>query len=131
MNRLRTSRVGAVDVHQHLWPPELVAALRARRRPPRMRGWTLELAGEPDYLVDPADHDVEIRAAHAVGDGLELALVSLSSPLGIETLPLDEADELLTAYHEGVLALPEPFGGWAAACLTAIDAAELTRRLAQ
>jgi 6-methylsalicylate decarboxylase len=131
MNRLRTSRVEAVDVHQHLWPPELVAALRGRRRPPRLRGWTLELAGEPDYLVDPADHDAEIRAAQAIGDGLDLALVSLSSPLGIETLPLDEANELLTAYHEGVLALPEPFGGWAAACLTEIDAAALSRRLAQ
>jgi hypothetical protein len=131
MNRLRTSRAGAIDVHQHLWTPELVAALRARRRPPRLRGWTLELAGEPDYLVDPADHDVELRAAQAVADGIDLALVSLSSPLGIETLPPGEAGELLTAYHDGVLALPEPFGGWAAACLTEIDAVALSRRLAQ
>jgi 6-methylsalicylate decarboxylase len=111
----------AVDVHQHLWPRELVTALRARRRPPRLRGWTLELAGEPDYRVAPVDHDVEVRGAQAVEDGLGLALVSLSSPLGIETLPPNEAAELLDAYHDGVLALPAPFGAWAAACLTAID----------
>jgi hypothetical protein len=129
MNRLTTRGSGAVDVHQHLWPPALVAALRARRRPPRLRGWTLELAGEPDYVVDAAHHDVDLRAAQAAGDGLDRALVSLSSPLGIETLPPDEAGELLLAYHDGVLALPGPFGGWAAACLTDIDPVALRTQL--
>ena len=119
----------AVDVHQHLWPRELIAALRARRRPPRLRGWTLELAGESDYLVDPAHHDVDARTAQAAGDGLDLALVSLSSPVGIESLPPPEAHELLAAYHEGVLALPAPFGGWAAACLTEIDPPALEAEL--
>src|SRR5689334_20911332 len=108
MNRLRNTV--AIDVHQHLWPPTLIEALRARRRPPRLRGWTLELEGEPDYRVDPWDHDVDLRLEQAIGDGLGRALISLSSPLGIELLPADEADELLDAYHEGVLALGEPFG---------------------
>jgi len=131
MNRLRTwgSAPTVVDVHQHLWPRELIDALRGRRRAPRMRGWTLELAGEPDYLVDPMDHHVDTRVAQAVGDGLDLALVSLSSPLGIEGLPPGEAHELLDAYHEGVLALPAPFGGWAAACLTDIDPPALRAQL--
>ena len=62
-------------------------------------------------------------------DGLDLALVSLSSPLGIESLPADEAGELLNAYHEGALALPEPFGGWAAACVTEVDPGALSREL--
>jgi hypothetical protein len=31
----------AVDVHQHLWPVQLVDRLRARSRPPYLRGWTL------------------------------------------------------------------------------------------
>lgn len=118
-----------VDVHQHLWPEELIAALRARRTPPRLRDWTLELAGEPDYAVDPVGHDVDARAAQAVDDGLDLALVSLSSPLGIELLPPDEAGELLAAYHEGVLALPAPFAGWAAAGLTEIEPGALAREL--
>jgi 6-methylsalicylate decarboxylase len=131
MKRLRPTggQAPGIDVHQHLWPENLIAALRARRTPPRLRGWTLELSGEPDYLVDPMSHDVEARVAQTVDDGLDLALVSLSSPLGIETLPPDEAAELLDAYHDGVLALPTPFGGWAAACLSEIDPTALAREL--
>lgn len=94
-----------------------------------MRGWTLELAGEPDCEIDPAAHDIDVRAAQAVEDGLDIALVSLSSPLGIESLPADEAGDLLAAYHDGVLTLPAPFGGWAAAGLTDIDPAGLAREL--
>ena len=73
MNRLRTSgvvpagrearsggRSRSVDVHQHLWPRALIAALRARRRPPRLRGWTLELAGEPDD-IDEMLSEIETR----------------------------------------------------------------------
>jgi hypothetical protein len=131
MNRLRTwpSETSGIDVHQHLWPEGLIEALRARRTPPRLHGWTLELAGEPDYAVDPRDHDVALRTAQAVEDGLELALVSLSSPLGIESLPPEEALELLEAYHDGVLGLPAPFGGWAAACLTEVDPRRVAREL--
>ncbi len=118
-----------IDVHQHVWPDALIEALRARRTPPRMRGWTLELAGEPDDQVDARAHDPDDRAALARDDGLDLALVSLSSPLGIESLPPDEAIELITAYHEGALTLPEPFGAWAAACLTEVDPGSLAKEL--
>jgi 6-methylsalicylate decarboxylase len=118
-----------VDVHQHVWPQALIEALRARSRTPRLRGWTLEVDGEADYEVDPAWHDPGLRAAQALADGLDLALVSLSSPLGIETLAPEEAAELLAAYHDGVLALPAPFGGWAAACLTTVDPGALGREL--
>jgi 6-methylsalicylate decarboxylase len=114
-----------IDVHQHLWPAAFVEALRRRTRPPRLSGWTLELDGEPDYPVCPDHHDVGRRAALAVEDGVDLALVSLSSPLGIESLPPCEAGPLLEAFHEGSLALPAPFGTWAAACLTQIDEAAL------
>ncbi len=128
MNRLSTD-APVVDVHQHVWPDTLIEALRARRTAPRMRGWTLELAGEPDYEVDARAHDVAGRAALARADGLDLALVSLSSPLGIESLPPHEATELIAAYHEGALTLPEPFGAWAAAALTDVDAGALSREL--
>jgi len=118
-----------IDVHQHLWPEGLIEALRARRDPPRLRGWMLQLAGEADYEVDPASNDIDVRAAQAVADGLDLALVSLSSALGIETLAPNEAGELLAAYHDGVLGLPAPFGGWAAACLSEVDPAAVAREL--
>lgn len=119
----------ATDVHQHLWPPALIEALRRRSAPPRMRDWTLQLAGEPDYVVTPRDHDPDTRAALIAADGLERVLVSLSSPLGIESLPGDEGAELLAAWHEGALALPASFGAWAAAGLTEIDPGELERKL--
>ena len=118
-----------IDIHQHVWPPELIEALRRRRAAPRLRGWTLTLDGEPDYELAPADHDLDARAALARADGLDRALVSLSSPLGIESLPGEDGVELLAAYHDGALVLPEPFGAWAAASLAEIDGPALAREL--
>jgi hypothetical protein len=131
MNRFTNSDGGvpAVDVHQHVWPEGLVRALRERRVAPRLRGWTLELPGLAEESIDPAWHEVHRRAEQAIADGLDLALVSLSSPLGIESLAPDEAAGLLEAYHDGVLDLPAPFGGWAAACLTEVDRTALAREL--
>ncbi|MGW8553873.1 amidohydrolase [Streptomyces tubercidicus] len=121
------------DVHQHIWPPEFLALLRSRTAPPRLDGWTLHLPGEPPYAVDPADHDIAARARLARADGLDLALVSLSSPLGIEYLPPAEATPLLTAFHDGALDLPAPFGVWASACLSGpeTDPEALRRELAR
>jgi predicted TIM-barrel fold metal-dependent hydrolase len=120
-----------VDVHQHLWPASLVTELRRRREPPRLAGWTLHLHGQPDFAVAPEHHDPQLRAEQAKVDGLDVALIGLSSPLGIEWLPAAEAAPLLRAYHDGVAALSAPFRAWAAASLAAIDpdgvAAELER----
>lgn len=119
MNRF--TELPAIDVHQHLWPEPLLEALRARRRPPRLRGWALELEGAPDFPVQPADHDLGQRAQTLAEDGLDLALISLSSALGVETLPPAEARTLIDAYHAGVATLPAGFGAWAAACVTEPD----------
>lgn len=106
-----TNTFTGIDVHQHLWPPALVEALRARSRPPMLRGWALHLAGEPAYRVEPADHDVRARSRV---DAAELSLVSLSSPLGLEDLPAAEAQLLLDGWHAGAADLPARFGAWAA-----------------
>jgi hypothetical protein len=119
----------AVDIHQHVWPPELLEALRHRAAPPRLRRWTLVLDSEPDFELDPIHHDPAARAAVAHADGVERALVSLSCPLGIESLPVDEAAELLGTWHDGALALPPAFGAWAAACLAEVDPRGLEREL--
>lgn len=118
-----------IDVHQHLWPEPLLAALRRRTQPPRLDGWVLHTASAPPYQVDPADHDVAARTALIEADRLDLAVVSLSSPLGIEWLPSTEAAPLLDAYHAGVTALPGGFGAWAAAGLAVIDVPALERAL--
>lgn len=118
-----------IDVHQHIWPASLIEALRGRSRSPRMDGWTLFLDGEPDFSVPPADHDVQERIAVSRADRHDLVLIAPSSPLGIEFLEPGESRELLDAYHEGVLALPAPFGAWASACLTEIDPGAVERLL--
>jgi hypothetical protein len=115
------------DVHQHLWPEALIDALRRRSRPPRLVGWTLYLAGEAPYEVRPKDHDVRHRASL---DEVDRIAVSLSSPLGIELLPADEANPLLAAWHEGAAALPEPFVAWASVSRHEPDLAALARQLA-
>jgi hypothetical protein len=103
---------GYLDVHQHLWPPEFVAALRARRHPPMLRGWLLHTAGEPPYAVHPADHDPALRCGR--DRDAARVLVSLSTPLGVEDLPPDEAAPLLASWHAGAGRLGEPFAPWAA-----------------
>ncbi len=118
-----------VDVHQHIWPDALVEELRRRSQPPRLDGWTLFTFGEPPFAVNPSDHDVRRRAAQATQDGVGLAVIGLSSPLGIEYLVPDAAEPLLDAYHRGVSELGAPFAGWAAACLTTIDAPGLAKQL--
>jgi hypothetical protein len=108
------STVGSVDVHQHVWPAALLEELRRRQAPPMLRGWTLYTDGEPAYDIRPEHHDPIRRAQVEVELGRSLALVSMSTPLGIEALPDPEADRLLSAWHEGVLGLPSPFAAWAA-----------------
>jgi hypothetical protein len=117
------------DVHQHLWPPALIEALRGRTAPPSLHEWRLSLAGEPEYDVAPADHDIDRRVRQAREDGLKVAIVSLSSALGIEQLAPDEAAPLLDAYHDGALELPAPFRAWAAAGLAEVDPDALARQL--
>jgi hypothetical protein len=119
----------AVDVHQHLMPAQLIEALRRRTTAPRLRGWELELPGEPIYAVRPSDHDVHLRATEAAADGLALSLVSLSSALGVEHLYPGQARELIDAFHEGALELPPPFRPWASTCLSDVDHAALEQAL--
>jgi predicted TIM-barrel fold metal-dependent hydrolase len=111
----------AIDVHQHLWPEELVDRLRARTRPPYLRGWMLHTAGEPPYAVDPAGHDPQARVAADADEGIGLACVSLSAPLGIEALPRRDAAPLIRAWHRGVAELPDHFRAWASVTATDPD----------
>jgi 6-methylsalicylate decarboxylase len=124
-----------MDVHQHMWTEPLVAALAARDELPFVRvesGLTvLYLAGERPYVIDLASETLDRRAALVERDGLDRALVCLSSPLGIEWLERRHALALIDAYHEGALALPEPFGVWGAIALDRADPADVDRMLAR
>ena len=117
------------DVHQHLWPEPLVTALTWRREAPLVRrsgrDWVLRLRDEPEYRFDPADHDPAARADRLRRDGLGRALLAISSPLGIESLPRNEAEPLLEAHNAALLALGEPFGVWGAVSLRPPDPADV------
>src|SRR5919109_1431612 len=95
-----------IDVHQHLWPAQFVAALRDRRKPPRLEGWELRLPDQPPYRLDPIHHDVEARAAQAVSDGDTMVCVAPSAVLGLDRLtPLLG---VLNAAERPVLVHPGP-----------------------
>jgi hypothetical protein len=121
------------DIHQHLWTEPLVQALAQRKDLPFVRyehGLTvLFLAGERPYVIDLDGEAPSIRGALVEQDGLDRALVCLSSPLGIESLPRPQAQPLLDAYHDGALALGEPFGVWGAIALDRPDPADVDRAL--
>jgi predicted TIM-barrel fold metal-dependent hydrolase len=124
-----------VDVHQHLWPEPLLAALARRDKPPRLvrhgDGWTFEIHGEPDGPVDLADHDPDRRVRALDALGVDRAIVAPSLPLGVEALPADEAAPLIEAYHRGVADLPPRFGAWASVSLAAPDPRALADLLDQ
>lgn len=124
-----------IDVHQHLLGQPLIAELARRRTPPalirRRGGWTFRLAGEADSVLSLDATDVELRRAELGRDGVDRALVALSSALGIETLPADEALPLLDAHQRGTEALPARFGAWGAVQLEAPDPADVDALLAR
>jgi 6-methylsalicylate decarboxylase len=123
----------AIDIHQHLWPEQLLRALSRRSEPPVLArhrtGWTLSVPGEPEQPIDLTEHAPSRRAALVQADGLGLALIAPSTPLGIESLPEAQAEALLNAYHEGVAELPAPFRAWAAVSLAKPDPGALERNL--
>ncbi|MCW2787013.1 MAG: hypothetical protein JWP74_3530 [Marmoricola sp.] len=121
----------AIDVHQHLWTDEFVDRLRARTQVPYLRGWTLHTAAEPPYEIDPQAHDVERRIAADHDAGVGTACLSLSAPLGIESLPRPQASLLIEAWHSGARALPAHFRAWASVPTIDPDLAGLHTLLAE
>jgi predicted TIM-barrel fold metal-dependent hydrolase len=122
-----------IDIHQHLWTEPLVEALSRRGELPFVRkeqGLTiLFLSGERPYVID-LDSEAPGRRAELVdADGLDRALVCLSSPLGIESLPRKSAVELIDAHLEGALALGDPFGVWGALALDGLEPNDVDRAL--
>ena len=77
-------------------------------------------------MIDLAAEAPTPRAALVRDDGLDLALIAISSPIGIEALPRDEALELIEAHLEGVQALPSEFAAWGPVALDGADPAMST-----
>ena len=114
------------DVHQHLWPEELISALARRDATQRLRGSRLELV-DGAYDVDLHAHRLERRLALLDRDGIDVACISLQPTLGCYEEP-----ELVAAYHDGIqnvvaasdgrlvaLACDERRDGFVGACVSA------------
>jgi 6-methylsalicylate decarboxylase len=114
-----------IDAHQHIWTEPLLERLAQRDSLPLVRyedGLTvLHSAAESPWVIDVAAESPQRRAARVREDGLDLALVAISSPIGIEALPRERALELIDAHLDGVLALPSEFAAWGP---IAVDGAE-------
>ncbi|HVX32487.1 MAG TPA: hypothetical protein VHA80_05030 [Solirubrobacterales bacterium] len=120
---IHASRHESIDVHQHLLGEALIEALARRTRPPmlvrRREGWTFKVTAEPDSVLTFDATDPALRREELAEDGIDRALVALSTALGVETLPPEDSVALIDAHHEGIAALPPEFGGWGAVPLAA------------
>lgn len=96
----------------------------------RSNGLTvLHSAGEQPYLIDLDAEAPPRRANQIEQDGLDLALIALSSPIGVEALPREQARELIEAYLQGALALPAGFATWGPVALDRMDPDDVDRLL--
>jgi 6-methylsalicylate decarboxylase len=122
-----------VDVHQHIWTTALVDKLAERDTLPLVRrehGVTvLHSAGELPYVIDIESETPARRAVCVREDGLDLALVAISSPIGIEALPRESALELIDAHLDGVLPLPPEFAAWGPIALDRAEPADVDKLL--
>jgi len=124
-----------LDVHQHVWTQPLLDALSRRRSLPfidRTDGLTvLHSAGERPYVIDVAAEAPDDREQLLSADGLDGAIVALSSPIGIEALGRDSAGELIDAHLSGVAALGGRFTAWGPLALRDPDPDDVDRLLAR
>jgi 6-methylsalicylate decarboxylase len=93
------------DVHQHLWPEQLIAALGRRSEPPRLVGSRLEIL-EGSFETDLDAHDLDTRLRLLDRDEIDVAIVSFPPTIGFEIAP-----ELAEAYDEGILEVAAASGG--------------------
>ena len=98
------------DLHQHLWPERFVAALRARTTPPFLEAERLTTR-EGRFEIALADHDLAARVRTLDRDGIDVAVVSLQTSLGLEALPAQEREALEDAWVDGTRELVAASGG--------------------
>jgi 6-methylsalicylate decarboxylase len=117
------------DIHQHVWTGPFLDALAARECLPFVRcgdGLTvLHSGGELPYVIDTAAESADRRTELLDADGVALAVVALSSPIGIEALPHDVAAELISAHLDGALSLGDSFAAWGPVPIDSPDPADV------
>lgn len=124
-----------VDVHQHVWTTPLLDALATRAMLPFVRrsggATVLHCAGERPYRIDVDGELPSRRQALLHADRIDLAMIALSSPVGIEALPRDDSLELIQAHLDGASDLGAGFAGWGPIALDQPVPADVDRVLAR
>jgi hypothetical protein len=129
-----------IDFHQHLWPEPVIELLARRDRPPRLRGSSLELAGELASEIDLRAHEPDVRLALLDRFEIDIAVVSLQPTLGLAALPEDDSAEIVAVFKSGILELASAvrgrivplaagsdLDGFAGACVGAPELRDLER----
>ncbi|MGH2958808.1 MAG: amidohydrolase family protein [Solirubrobacterales bacterium] len=122
-----------IDIHQHHWSEQLLAALSRRKHPPYARrvgaDWIVTAAGEADTPIRAHERDLEFRRDQLRDTGIDLSVIAPSSPIGAEDLPFGEAQLLIDAYLAGVADLPEDFRHWGTTSVWRVDPAAVEAQL--
>lgn len=113
----------------------MVEALEARGQAPfvtRERGAViLHTASEPPYLLDVDGEAIDRRASLVTAASLDRAAVMLSSPIGVEALPREDALEVIEAYFQGAAGLTSEFIVWGPVALDRPGPADVDACLAR
>jgi predicted TIM-barrel fold metal-dependent hydrolase len=127
--------IARADVHQHVWTAPLLDALASRERLPFVRRTSgtavLHCAGERAWAIDLESETADRRTDLIRADGLDCAVVALSSPIGIEALPHDDARALIDAHLKGIAQLPGRFAAWGPIALDHPDRQDVDDLLAR
>ena len=122
-----------VDAHQHIWTEPLLAALAARDELPLVRYENglaiLHSAAEQPYVIDVRAEAPGARSLRVRQDGLDRAVIAISSPIGIEALPREAALDLIDAHLNGVERLGPAFDFWGPIAIDGADPDDVDRLL--
>ena len=125
----------STDLHQHVWTEALLDALAARDQLPFVRRHDgvciLYAAGETPWAIDERSQTRDARERLLDTDRADRAVIALSSPIGIETLPAGQARALIDAHLDGVAALGSRFCAWGPVPVREPDPADVDAVLAR
>jgi hypothetical protein len=85
----------------------------------------LHCGGELPCVIDTTAESTHRRAQLLRHDGVDQAVVALSSPIGVEALRHDVATELISAHLDGVLGLGAGFAAWGPIAIESPDPADV------
>lgn len=106
---------GAIDVHTHYLPHELVGALSARTELPRISrnpggGRYIEYGSGNGHPMLPAMSDLDTRLADMDREGIDIAVVGVNVP-GVDWFPATDGPPVARAVNDELASLPGATSG--------------------